>query len=78
MFSATEPFSGIRADLCIDVLVRLERMLNAGLDSMIVTLPRALVISVTMFDDRGPDRLYAYAYARLVLQLTYGLHHICS
>jgi hypothetical protein len=60
------------------MLVRLERMLNAGVDSMFVTLPRALVMSMAMFDDSGPDRLYAYAYARLVPQLTCGLHHICG
>ena len=54
------------------MLERLERMLNAGVDSMFVTLPRALVMSMAMFDDSGPDRLYAYAYARLVPQLTHG------
>ena len=48
------------------MLIRLERMLNAGVDSMFVTLPLALVMSMSMFDDSGPDRLYAYAYARLV------------
>ena len=55
------------------MLVRLERMLNAGVDSMIVTLSRALVMSMAMFDDSGPDRPYAYAYARLVPKLTCGL-----
>ena len=43
------------------MLVWLERMLNVGVDSMIVTLSRVLVISVAMFDDSGPNRLYAYA-----------------
>ena len=53
-------------------------MLNAGIDSIIITLPRALVISVAMFDDSGPNRLYVYVDARLVPQLTCGLHHICG
>ena len=78
MFSATNPYSGIRADLCVGMLVRLERMLNAGVDSMFVTLPRALVMSMAMFDDSGPDRPYAYSYARLVPHLTHGLHRVCG
>ena len=46
MFSAPYPNSGIRADLCVVLLIRLERMLNAGIDSIIVTLSRELVIAV--------------------------------
>ena len=43
---------------------------------MIVTLSRALVMSAALFDEAAPDRPYAYAYARLVPHLTYGLYHI--
>jgi hypothetical protein len=37
-FFASNPNSGIRADLCIVVLVRLERIVDAGVDFLIVTL----------------------------------------
>ena len=60
------------------MLVRLEHMLNAGIDSMFVTLPRALVMSMAMFNDSGLYRLYVYAYARLVPQLTHGFLHVCG
>ena len=42
----------------------LEYIGDVGVDSMIVTLSRALVISVALFDEAAPDRPYAYAYAR--------------
>jgi hypothetical protein len=38
LFSALNPNSDIRADLCIVVLVRLERIMNADVDFLIVTL----------------------------------------
>jgi hypothetical protein len=38
LFSAPNPNSGIRADLCIVVLVQLECIENAGIDFLIVTL----------------------------------------
>jgi hypothetical protein len=38
MFSASNPNSGIRADLCIVVLVWLERIVDVGVDFLIVTL----------------------------------------
>jgi hypothetical protein len=38
VFSDSNPNSGIRADLCIVVLVRLERIVDAGIDFLIVTL----------------------------------------
>jgi hypothetical protein len=38
LFSASNPNSGIRADLCIVVLVRLERIVDAGVFFLIVTL----------------------------------------
>jgi hypothetical protein len=38
LFSTLNPNSGIRADLCIVVLVRLERIVDAGVDFLIVTL----------------------------------------
>jgi hypothetical protein len=34
----SNPKSGIRADLCIVVLVRLERIVDAGVDFLIITL----------------------------------------
>jgi hypothetical protein len=43
LFSALNPNSGIRADLCIVVLVRLERIVDAGVDFLIVTLLFAFV-----------------------------------
>jgi hypothetical protein len=38
LFSASYPNSGIRADQCIVVLVRLERIMDAGVNFLIVTL----------------------------------------
>jgi hypothetical protein len=38
LFSALNPNSGIRADLCIVVLVRSEHIVDAGVDFLIVTL----------------------------------------
>jgi hypothetical protein len=38
LFYASNPNRGIRADLCIVVLVRLERIVDAGVDFPIVTL----------------------------------------
>jgi len=45
------------------ITVRIEHIGDVGVDSMIVTLSRALVISVALFDEAAPDRPYAYAYA---------------
>ena len=56
--------------------VRIEHIGDVGIDSTIVTLSRVLVISVALFDEAAPDRPYAYAYARLVPRLTYGLYRI--
>ena len=41
MFSATNPISGIRADLCVVLLVQLKHMVDVGIDSVIVSLSRA-------------------------------------
>jgi hypothetical protein len=38
LFSASNPNSGIRANLCIVFLVRIERIEDAGVDFLIVTL----------------------------------------
>ena len=46
LFSATKPFSGIRADLCVDIEVRLELMLIEGIDLVAVTSSRALAHAV--------------------------------
>ena len=58
------------------IAVRLEHIEDVGVDSTIVTLSRVLVISEALFDEAAPDRPYAYAYARLVPHLTYGLYRI--
>jgi hypothetical protein len=43
LFSASKPNNGIRANLCIVVLVRLERIMDAGIGFLIVTLLFAYV-----------------------------------
>ena len=58
------------------ITVRLEHIADVGVDSMFVTLSRALVHIAVLFDEAAPDRPYAYAYARLVPRLTYGLYRI--
>ena len=60
----------------LSITVRLEHIGDVGVDSMIVTLSRALVYIAVLFDEAAPDRPYAYAYARLVPRLTYGLYRI--
>ena len=60
----------------LSTTVRIEHIGDVGVDSMIVTLSRALVHIAVLFDEAAPDRPYAYAYARLVPRLTYGLHRI--
>ena len=58
------------------ITVRLEHMVDVGVDSMFVTLSCAFVHIAVLFDEAAPDRPYAYAYARLVPRLTYGLYRI--
>ena len=58
------------------ITVWIEHIGDVGVESMIVTLSRALVISMALFDEAAPDQPYAYAYARLVPRLTYGLYRI--
>jgi hypothetical protein len=43
LFSTSNPNRGIRADLCIVVLVQLERIMDASVDFLIVTLLFAYV-----------------------------------
>jgi hypothetical protein len=43
LFSSVNPNSGIRADLCIVVVVRIERIRDAGIDFLIITLLFAFV-----------------------------------
>ena len=50
-FLSTIPNSGIRADLCVDISVRLEHMLNVGIDSTFVTLSRVLVYIAALWDE---------------------------
>jgi hypothetical protein len=38
------PNSGLRADLCVDVLVRLEHIKDVGIDFLIVTLVFASIL----------------------------------
>ena len=47
----TIPNSDIRADLCVDISVRLEHMLNVGIDSTFVTLSRVLVYIAVLSDE---------------------------
>ena len=56
MFSSTNPVSGIRADLCVVLLVRLKHMVDVGIDSVIVTLSRALanVVGIELIKWPGP------------------------
>jgi hypothetical protein len=72
LFSASNPNSGIRVNLCIAVLVWLECIEDAGVDFLIVTLLFAFVhIYGIVGLQAARDRPYAYSYARLVPQLTY-------
>ena len=60
----------------LSITVRLEHIVDVGVNSMFVSLPCALVHIAVLFDEAAPDRPYAYAYARLVPRLTYGLYLI--
>ena len=60
----------------LSITVWLEHIGDVGVDSMIVTLSRALVHIAVLFDEADPDLPYAYTYARLVPCLTYGLYRI--
>jgi hypothetical protein len=71
LFSPSNPNSGIRADLCIVVLVRLERIVDVGIDFIIVTL---LFASIHVCGIVGLQAACDRPYARLVPQLTYDLH----
>jgi hypothetical protein len=75
LFSALNPNSDIRVDLCIVVLVQLERIMDAGVDFLIVTLLFASAhVCGILGSQAAHDRPYAYSYARLVPQLMYDLH----
>jgi hypothetical protein len=74
LFSAVNPNSGIRADLCIVVVVRIEHIEDGGVDFLIVTLficiyscPRHCWIASGLTNR-------PYASVRLVPQLTYDSH----
>jgi hypothetical protein len=51
-----ELHSGIRADLCIVVLVRIECIKDAGVDFLIVTLYLHLIMSTTLLDCKQPHK----------------------
>jgi hypothetical protein len=53
---ATNPNNGIKADLCIVVVVRIERIGDAGVDFLIVTLLFALFMSATLLDCKRPRK----------------------
>jgi hypothetical protein len=75
LFYALNPNSGIRADLCIVILVRLEHIVDADVDFLIVTLLFASVHACVIVElQAAHDRPYTYSYARQVPQLTYDLH----
>jgi hypothetical protein len=75
LFSASNPNSGIRADLCIVVPVRLERIMDVGVDFLIVAILFASVhVCGIVGLQAACDRPYTKSYARLVPQLTYDLH----
>jgi hypothetical protein len=76
LFSAANPNSGIIADRCKVVLVRIERIMDASIDFLIVTLLFASAhVRGIVGLQAACDRPYAYSYGRLVPQLTYDLHH---
>jgi hypothetical protein len=59
LFSSLNPNSGIRADLCIVVLVRLERIVDAGVHFLIITLLFAFVhVCDTVGLEASHDRPY--------------------
>jgi hypothetical protein len=75
LFSASNPNSDIRADLCIVILVRLERIMDAGVDFLnFILLFASIHVCGIVGLQAACDRSYAYSYARLVPQLTYDLH----
>jgi hypothetical protein len=75
LFSASNPNSGIIADLCIVIFIRIERIGDAGVDFLIVTLLFAYAhVCGIVGLQAAHDRPYAYSYVRLVPQLTYDLH----
>jgi hypothetical protein len=75
LFSASNPNSGIRANLCIVVLVRIERIGDVGVDFLIITLLFASAhVHGIVGLQAARDQPYTYSYTRLVPQLTYDLH----
>jgi hypothetical protein len=59
------------------MLIWLEHMLNVGIDSIIVTLSRALVRIVAWFDVPAPTDLMC-TLMRDWFRMTYALYHICG
>jgi hypothetical protein len=57
LFSATIPNSGIRDDLCVSILVRIEYMENVGVDSIILTLSCAFFHIAEWFDEAASTDL---------------------
>jgi hypothetical protein len=70
LFSASNPNSGIRADLCMVVLVRLECIMDAGVDFLIVTL---LFASAHVCGILGSQSLIASGTRLILCVLCYRL-----
>ena len=51
MFSAYDSLQWYQSDLCVDISVWLEHMLNVGIDSTFVTLSRVLVYIAVLWDE---------------------------
>jgi hypothetical protein len=56
LFSASNPNSGITADLCIVVLVRLERIMDAGVDFLLLPFYLHLLMSAALLDYKRPRK----------------------
>jgi hypothetical protein len=54
LFSALNPNSGIRANLCIVVLVQLECIVDAGVDFLILPFYLHLFMSAVLLDCKRP------------------------
>ena len=56
LFSSSNPVSGIRADLCVVLLVRLKHIVDLGIDFVIVNLSRAFanVVGIELMKRPGP------------------------
>jgi hypothetical protein len=75
MFFTSNPNSGIRADPHIVVLVRIERIRDAGADFLIFYPFICIYSCLRHFWIASGHTNRPYTSARLVPRLTYDLHH---